>query len=85
MKSREIKFRAWHEINKNMHPPSSMFEITTNGQIYREGFNCTDDYILMQYTGLKDKNGKEIYEGDIYRLRYPKRLEQTITIFLDVG
>ena len=54
---REIKFRAWDNEKKIM---TNDFVISANGdRIY--GWN----YELMQFTGLKDKNGKEIYEGDI--------------------
>ena len=50
---REIKFRAW--INEKMWH----FDIKESaGYVWHKGN-------LMQYTGLKDKNGKEIYEGDI--------------------
>lgn len=56
---REIKFRAWDMENKIMRF-SGIEEPLTMGEIIP-----LNSYILMQYTGLKDKNGKEIYEGDI--------------------
>lgn len=51
---REIKFRAWDRKTK------TMFGGVNN-------ISPREDYELMQFTGLKDKNGKEIYEGDVLR------------------
>lgn len=60
---REIKFRAWDEEAQKMS--YSTIEHFDDMLGFRFNHFETDEPIFMQYTGLRDKNGREIYEGDI--------------------
>lgn len=69
---KDIKFRAWDKERRMMQPFAFISTVRGNEpETLEDAFDIAEyRYQLMQYTGLKDKNGVEIYEGDVIKAKH---------------
>ena len=72
--NRELKFRAWQDYGEGHR-----YMLYDRGDL-EEFFGAAKGDPVMQYTGIKDKNGKEIYEGDIIVRKLPPPWDNHIAV-----
>lgn len=86
---REIKFRAWDKVNTAFMPSEGYAICDGDVMGLRYGNEMedvlTDQIELMQYTGLKDMNGVDIYENDIVKSNYKYAQPKISQIIMEDG
>ena len=91
MNRRQLKFRAWDTLAKKFTYPDKGYQghyvLTLNGEFFNlQNGSGGDEYIVQQFTGLKDSKGIDVYEGDIVEfLHKGKTIFSKISYYSNVG
>jgi len=76
---RQNKFRIWDKIYKSMFQVSDISWACDGSIVYINGY-IAEDVILIQSTGLLDRNGKEIFDGDVVIVIYDDGFDEKLNV-----
>ena len=81
--NKQLKFRVWDKLNKNFIYPDKGYQghyvLTLDGKFQNlQNGSGGEEYDVQQFTGIRDSDGKDIYEGDVVELVWTNRKNKCV-------